>query len=92
MSTDNCAAPPPANDELRAQVKTWWQSLPAPEQFEYPEDATADIFIDQMTVFVAQVAARARYEEHERNCSVCQTNKTWGWCSRGAELQKAVTG
>jgi len=87
-----CAAPPPANDELRAVAKQWREDhighiLDSKELGEGGEDEDA-LFDDALTALLAQVAARARADEHARTCVACGEGR--GFCKRGAELQKAV--
>ena len=88
----NRAAPPPANDELRAVAKQWREDhighiLDSKELGEGGEDEDA-LFDDALTALLAQVAARARADEHARTCVACGEGR--GFCKRGAELQKAV--
>jgi len=89
------AAPPPANDELRARydedANRLFLALDKAESGSFLE---LDIIQEFLGRFAVQVAARARLEEHKRSCAYCQRDvQTCGRgreLSRGAELQKAV--
>jgi len=99
----NAAAPPPANDELRARGHwlIYFADLDMPIECFSGENAEQSarkryeaaslnwdcvLFCD--AALLAQVAARARLEEHDATCKQCFFQQ----CPRGAELQKAVTG
>ena len=85
MSTDNCAAPPPANDELRVMAIAWLDGGHPPSQYG-----------KELEESLAQLLAQARLAEakwwrylvqmHDESYFAIEGDK------RMAELQKAVVG
>ncbi len=85
------AAPPPANDELRALAKKYNESVNVCYCRTVKSEGLEDCYnCVSLVKVLAQVAARARWDEHFNSCDFCWHNMT-AKCERGAELQKAVT-